>query len=356
MDLFIKIIQGGVYMSFINPFQLCSEKENTTTNNILLFLSNLYRIDSKIYELFINSILPDNVNYNAILVFEQQKTQKEGGIIDGYVEIKSSKIIIKTELDGTDRKNKLINYCKNIYKKSEQCPETNILIHLSTSAFNEEDMKSINKEVERDNFCFVSTTYAEFVSLIQNITDEYYFKPELHLLNEYFYDYCSSSNLIKDLFRIVPCGKSFDLNKKYHLYFQPVDRGYSNHKFIGIYQNKEVKYIGKISKIVYAELLENKDLTTKNISGKEEISKEEKERIINTMKEFPKVYGFGDISKGHVFFLFDKENFCATKFKKTSKYGLLGSKFFELKTLLNIKSVNKLTTDEIAERLKKKTW
>ena len=42
MDLFIKIIQGGVYMSFINPFQLYSEKENTTTNNILLFLSNLY--------------------------------------------------------------------------------------------------------------------------------------------------------------------------------------------------------------------------------------------------------------------------------------------------------------------------
>ena len=86
MDFFIKIIQGGVYMSFINPFQLYSEKENTTTNNVLLFLSNLYRIDSKIYELFINSILPENINYNALPVFEQQKKQKEGGIIDGYIE------------------------------------------------------------------------------------------------------------------------------------------------------------------------------------------------------------------------------------------------------------------------------
>ena len=122
------------------------------------------------------------------------------------------------------------------------------------------------------------------------------------------------------------------------------------------WQKKEVKYIGKISKIVYAELLENKDLTTKNISGEEEISKNEKERIINTMEEFPKVYGFGDISKGHIFFLFDKENFCATKFKKTSKYGLLGSKFFELKSLLNVSSVDKMTTDEMAERLKKETW
>ena len=213
MDFFIKIIQGGVYMSFINPFQLYSEKENTTTNNVLLFLSNLYRIDSKIYELFINSILPENINYNALPVFEQQKKQKEGGIIDGYIEIKSSKIIIETKLDGTDSKNKLINYCKNAFEKSEQHSETNILIHLSTSVFNEEDIKSINKEVQRYNFCFVSITYSEFVSLIQNITEEYYFKPELHLLTGYFYDYCSSSNLIKDLFRIVPCGKSFDLNE-----------------------------------------------------------------------------------------------------------------------------------------------
>ena len=37
-------------MAFINPFQIYSKGENTITNNILLLLSNLYRINPKIYE------------------------------------------------------------------------------------------------------------------------------------------------------------------------------------------------------------------------------------------------------------------------------------------------------------------
>ena len=56
-------------MGFINPFQIYSKGENTITNNILLLLSNLYRINPKIYELFINSILPENINYEVIPVF-----------------------------------------------------------------------------------------------------------------------------------------------------------------------------------------------------------------------------------------------------------------------------------------------
>ena len=61
-------------MAFINPFQIYSKGENTITNNILLLLSNLYRINPKIYELFINSVLPENINYEVIPVFVQQKS------------------------------------------------------------------------------------------------------------------------------------------------------------------------------------------------------------------------------------------------------------------------------------------
>ena len=68
-------------MGFINPFQIYSKGENTITNNILLLLSNLYRINPKIYELFINSVLPENINYEIIPFFSQQKSQKERGII-----------------------------------------------------------------------------------------------------------------------------------------------------------------------------------------------------------------------------------------------------------------------------------
>ena len=105
-----------------------------------------------------------------------------------------------------------------------------------------------------------------------------------------------------------------------------------------------------------AELTKEGKLITKKISGNGEITSEEENRIISTIKEFPEIYGYGDISKGHIFFLFDDNDFCPTKFKKTSKYGLLGSRFFDLKLDLEIENVERLSTLEIAEKLNDITW
>ena len=303
-------------MGFINPFQIYSKGENTITNNILLLLSNLYRINPKIYELFINSVLPENINYEVIPVFTQQKSQKEGGIIDGYIQTKATKII----------------------------------------TFDETTIKSINQKIRIYNFNFVSITFSELLSSLQEIVDEYPFNEELYRLSKDFYYYCSSMDLIKNVFRIVPCNKSFELNEKYHLYFQPESRGYSNHQFTGIYTAKEVKYIGKVNKVFLAELTKEGKLTTEKISGEGEITTEEENRIISTIKEFPEIYGYGDISKVHIFFLFDDNDFCPTEFKKTSKYGLLGSRLFDLKVDLEIENAEKLSTLEIAEKLNDITW
>ena len=334
-------------MGFINPFQIYSKGENTITNNILLLLSNLYRINPKIYELFINSVLPENINYEVIPVFTQQKSQKEGGIIDGHIQTKATKIIIETKITGLDNTKKLINYCKN-----ENPSETNILIHISHSTFDEAAIKSI---IGIYNFKFVSITFSELLSSLQEITEEYP-NEELYRLSKDFYYYCISMNLIKNILRIVPCNKSFELNEKYHLYFQPESRGYSNHQFTGIYTAKEVKYIGKINKVFLAELTEEGKLITKKISGNGEITSEEENRIINTIRAFPEIYGYGDISKGHIFFLFDDNDFCPTKFKKLTSRGLRKNKYYELKSLLNIENIENSSTLEIAEKLNDITW
>ena len=334
-------------MGFINPFQIYSKGENTITNNILLLLSNLYRINPKIYELFINSVLPENINYEVIPVFTQQKSQKEGGIIDGHIQTKATKIIIETKITGLDNTKKLINYCKN-----ENPSETNILIHISHSTFDEAAIKSI---IGIYNFKFVSITFSELLSSLQEITEEYP-NEELYRLSKDFYYYCISMNLIKNILRIVPCNKSFELNEKYHLYFQPESRGYSNHQFTGIYTAKEVKYIGKINKVFLAELTKEGTLITKKISGNGEITSEEENRIINTIRAFPEIYGYGDISKGHIFFLFDDNDFCPTKFKKLTSRGLRKNKYYELKSLLNIENIENSSTLEIAEKLNDITW
>ena len=336
-------------MGFINPFQIYSKGENTITNNILLLLSNLYRINPKIYELFIDSILPENINYEVTPVFTQQKSQKEGGIIDGHIQTKATKIIIETKVTGLDNTKKLINYCKN-----ENSAEANILIYINDYTFDENTIKSINHKIGIYNFDFVSITFSELLSSIQEITEEYPFNEELYRLSKDFYYYCTSMNLIKNILRIVPCNKSFELNKKYRLYFQPEFRGYSNHQFTGIYTAKEVKYIGKVNKVFLAELTKEEKLITEKISGNGEITNEEENRIINTIRNFPEIYG--DISKGHIFFLFDDNDFCPTKFKKLTSRGLRKNKYYELKSLLNIENIENSSTLEIAEKLNDITW
>ncbi|WP_369717175.1 hypothetical protein [Leptotrichia alba] len=338
-------------MGFINPFQIYSKVENTVTNNILLLLSNMYRINPKIYELFINDILPEHINYKVIPVFKQQKSQNEGEIIDGHIQTKATKIIIETKITGLNNANKLINYCKN-----ENSAGTNILIHISDSTFDETTIKSINQKIRIYNFDFVAITFYDLLSSLEKITEEYNFNEELYHLSKDFFDYCSSTNLIKNVFRIVPCNKSFELNEKYRLYFQPESRRYSNHKFTGIYTAKEVKYIGKVNKVFLAELTEEGTLITKKISGNAEITNEEENRIINTIRAFPKIYGYGDISKGHIFFLFDDNDFCPTEFKKLTSGGIRKNKYYELKSLLNIENIENLSTLEMAEKLNDITW
>ena len=85
-------------MGFINPFQIYSKGENTITNNILLLLSNLYRINPKIYELFINSILPENINYEIILFFHSKSHKRKEELLTDIFIQKQQKLLLKLKL------------------------------------------------------------------------------------------------------------------------------------------------------------------------------------------------------------------------------------------------------------------
>ena len=80
-------------MAVVNQFQKYSKEENTLTNNVLFMFSSLYEINPNYYEKFING-LTDSYQYEVIPMFRQQIGNPGGGIIDGHIELKASKIII----------------------------------------------------------------------------------------------------------------------------------------------------------------------------------------------------------------------------------------------------------------------
>jgi hypothetical protein len=68
-----------------------------------------------------------------------------------------------------------------------------------------------------------------------------------------FEAYASEEGLLptKDYtLRTMPAGASYKGNLELSLYYEPADRGFRSHAYFGIYTDKTIRYIGKVSKMV----------------------------------------------------------------------------------------------------------
>lgn len=334
-------------MSKIHYFQRYSQKENVATNNTLLLFSRLYNHSLHKFNNFLNGLLElGEESINVGLEFSQQEKNEES-IPDGIFYQESFKVAIETKMGKHFDELQLINHL-NTFEKIEG---KKVLIGLSPIFMDENLKRKIIKiSQETNNVIFKNLTFKQIINTFREILEDYEF--ELHNIIDDYEEYCNQSGLIKETkfkMRIVPCGDSFELNKKHNVYFCPEKRGYSDHRYIGIYKNKSVGAIGKIKNIVVAKLL-NSELIIKE--KKTILSEDQKENIINIINESKEVYGW-NISKDHRFFIV--EQFYPTDFKKSSKGGIQGARFKNLKEILNVEG-NLPKTEKIAELLNKENW
>ena len=334
-------------MAILNQFQQYSQGENTVTNNVLLMLSNLYRINPKYYEEFVKGIIEDD-KYEVAPIFEQQIGNRGNGIIDGCIQIKASKVIIETKLHSLEWIEKLIKY-SNSFNEHEQ----KILLHLSSRRYAESEIKNIEDKLkerkELDGIKFNSVTYQDLVDQLKELANNYNYEQYLQRLNEDFENYCLGMGLMpkNNRLRVMACGQSYDLNIKHNFYFDLASRGYSDFKFLGIYKWKAVRNIGIIENVIEADWDETTGLIIKNQENN--VTKEQSERLEIAIKES---VGEGwEIAKGHRFFLL--KDLMETNFEKKSKGGLLRVRYFNIEEILG-----KVPEDikMIAEQLKEKNW
>ena len=149
--------------------------------------------------------------------------------------------------------------------------------------------------------------------------------------------------------RAVTCGWTLQENFDFNLYYAPKSRGYSEHAYLGVYSQKGIKGIGKISNIITADLI-NGELKILDTTGG--AVTEEQETNIKAVIPVALENNGWDISKNHKFFCVVK--LIKTDFPKNSKYPLQGTKFFNLKDILEVDKLPLI--EEIAEKLKLKEW
>jgi hypothetical protein len=146
----------------------------------------------------------------------------------------------------------------------------------------------------------------------------------------------------------VTANQSFNENKKYNIYYDPVTRSHNTpFRFIGLYADRKIQAIGKVTKIVCCDY-DKGNLIATNGYDLTQLHQDEYNRI----KEIIENTDYYDLEGGHKFFLVD--NFYDTDYKKESPYPLRGKRYFWLNDIEGFKEG--MNAEQLAKLVNNKTW
>jgi len=327
-------------------FQRYYKKENVDTANTMLLLSRLYSFSPNKFFNFLSEFIPEDNTIN--LSFNLQKKNKNS-IPDAIIEQQSFKIVVETKLNSNFKINQLIDHLKSF--KNE---DYKVLLTIDPGEIKENIQIKIKKEIDKYNKqhkCNIIHKHITFEKLIDSIRKVIDSKDyEMNEILDDYQDYCFLEKLILDdwkRMRVQLSSQSFEINKKLNLYYCN-DRGFSGHKYLGLYKDKSVKAIGKVTSIITATYENNKLLTENKIN----IDKEKKKKILQAIEEARKIGH--DLTKKSQYFFVDK--FYDTDFKKITPHAPMGTRCFNLYEILKCDKNKLPSTEEIAKLLRDKNW
>ncbi len=328
-------------------FQRYHSKENSVTANTMLLLSQFYRHSpSKFFDMLQNFLL-DAKESPEIAINMQVVGQKS--VPDAVISQPSFKIIIETKLHNQFYLEQLTNHICEF--KDEQFQ---VLLTLDPKPFDKKIQQELNEAIKQSNKTNLKHKHVTFEALIDAI-DDYVDARDydmVAILDDYK-QYCLDENLLSDRqfwMRAITAGTTLNDNFDLNLYYDNETVGYSEHGFIGLYDKKRIKGIGKLIKTVVA-YYENGKIIYIQESGSA-LTEEEKGRIKEAIERAKAIPGYDLVTVKHRYFLVDQ--FHKTNFYKQSKNAIQKSKFFNLAQMLKLKTLPEAA--DVAKMLDGKAW
>ena len=319
----------------------------------MLMLSMFYEYSPhKFYTLLNNFILKEDEEPELSIELQHYKS-KNNSIPDAIISQKSFKIVVETKLYNQFNENQLINHLQQFNNE-----DVKVILTLDPKPMKNNLLEKFNKFLDNYNeeklgkipIKHINITFKELIDALEDIIEENDY--EIMSILEDYKSYCLEENLIPNSdkwMRAIVAGTTLQDNLELNLYYDDANRGYSEHGYIGLYNQKSIKAIGKLKKIVQSSYINNK-FNCKTIIG-EEVTQNEIERIKKAMEKSKK-YGYNIADRLHNYFIV--EEFIKTDFKKGSKNPIQRSKLFNLAEMLNTENLP--STEEIAKILNNKTW
>lgn len=340
-------------MSDLHYFQRYSKEENVVTNNTLLLLSRLYAHSILYFEAFLADLLDAGAPAVGVR-FTQQDASSGKSVPDGLLEQRSFKVVLETKLHPKPDQDQLTRHLSSFRSEARQ-----ILLVLTPAQPGDDfrrELETIVAAYNRERGLSVEPVFTTFRQVIHSYRGALAaHDTEMHYVLGDYEDFCATFRkgelLPRDEYtmRAVPCGKTFEDNVQLAIYYQPVTKPSRAHRYLGIYDDKRVRYIGRVKKIVAADLVGGKPN-----SEDASLTQKEEDRIKEAIEKASDVPGY-DITSGHRFYLL---NDChETSFEKVSPGGLRDQRYFDLADELELGDQESLpSVEKIAERLKGKTW
>lgn len=330
-------------------FQRYHSKENVDTANAMLLLSRLYLNSPKSFFSFLNNLVEDiDIDVELKVVLQEKN---KSSVPDAAIMQESFKIAVETKLHNNFVEKQLLHHLASLEGYNYK-----FLMTLDPREMENNLKQKIDSECKNKNVIHINLTFKKLIEAVKEVVDDRDIDMQ-NIIADYE-RYCYDSDLIPDdwkRMRVVLSGGTFDQNQECGVYYHGQERGYSAHKYIGLYKDKAVKAIGEITGIFEAHVVNKDNITNfKTVTGLFDETIEG--RIKKSIKKSP--YPFNE--ENMIFFVVDK--FYDTDFKKITPRAPMGSRMFDL-----VDEINKIMpegskieelpkTSEIAELLKNCTW
>ena len=332
----------------IHYFQRYHEKENVATANTMLLLSRLYSYSSDKFFRFLKSEFFSD-SFEPEIVFNLQEKSIES-IPDATITQESFKIVVETKMSDWFYSDQLLRHLKSFRDEKYK-----VMITLAPEMMNPEKKKEFDEHLKEYNatqthpVMHVNTIFERLVEAIQDVIDDKDYEMQ-EVLDDYL-NYCYKDKLIivSDSWkrmRVQLAGTTFNFNVKENLYYDNIDRGFSAHDYLGLYKEKSVRAIGKITVIITAVTTET------GVEYKAELGSLSDERQQQIARAIEDAKNYGYVLDANRYFFVD--NFYETDFRKITPRAPMGSRIFDLTQILETEQLPE--TQEIAEKLAMKTW
>ncbi|MCL5736167.1 MAG: hypothetical protein M1274_11360 [Actinobacteria bacterium] len=331
-------------MSRTHTFHTSFSLESSVADNTLQLIAGIYQYSAGAASRLLTDLIGEPVEIG--LEFAQgakarDSTGATGDSPDGSIIQRSFKILVEAKIDSRVSPTELLGHAGLFGGETRK-----ILILLTKEPIGHQgSIISALMAENRPEVIFRNITFWGVCEAVQAVFGDD--EPALVALAADYREYCDEMDLFgrsDPVIRIVPCGRSLGIIKRFGIYFQLSDRAYTPHGLVGLYADKRAQAILDVESILDVDL-DGGQLKKRPQLGEDT---EKFDSKIREIIEEARASGH-DLSTGYRFLCGEVFE---TDFKKSSRGELMGTRF------VNLREVVCDFTDaaDLALKLKGREW